>query len=190
MRDLIFATPWWLLALLIGGGGFVWYTGDSRMEKPLKVAGLCIAGLGVLLALLSWLFVTDKEYCEKQTRQMVAAVDHRDWPALEKLLDPRTSLEGIYKNRDEIIDGAKKTVDALGLTSVSITGTEVKQVDTVITVDLRILSDQDATMGRPAISNWRFDWANTGNGWKLVRIEPLEGEQVSRDEVLKRLQRP
>jgi hypothetical protein len=154
------------------------------------VAGAGIAGLGVLLALLSWFVMTDKEHCEKQTRQMVAAVDHRDWPALEKLLDAHTSLEGVYKDRDEIIDGAKKTVDAIGLSSVSITGTEVKQVDTVITVDLAIMSDQDVTMGRPAITNWRFDWENTGTGWKLVRIEPLQGEQVSRDEVLKRLEHP
>jgi len=190
MSDLIFATPWWLLALLIGGGGFVWYTGNTRMEKSLKSAGIAIASLGVLLALLSWFVVTDKEYVEKQTRKMVEAINHKDWPALEKLLDPHTSLEGVYKNRDELIDGAKKTADSIGLTSVSITGIEVKQTDTVITADLAIMSYQDATLGRPAITNWRFDWENTGTGWKPVRIEPLQGDQVGKDEVLRRLQHP
>jgi hypothetical protein len=190
MQDLIFDTPWWLLILLIGGGGYVWYNGNTRRDKSWKIAGIVIALVGLTLALTSWLVQTDKEYVEHRTRQMVDAFNRRDWTALEGLLDPQTSLEGVYKNRDQIIQGAKKTVDVIGLSSASITSMEVKQTDTLITADLAILSNQDITLGRPTITSWRFDWENTGTGWKLVRIEPLEGNQVSKDELLKHLERP
>ena len=190
MQDLIFDTPWWLLILLIGGGGYVWYNGNTRRDKSWKIAGIVIALVGLTLALTSWLVQTDKEYVEHRTRQMVDAFNRRDWTALEGLLDPQTSLEGVYKNRDQIIQGAKKTVDVIGLSSASITSMEVKQTDTLITADLAILSNQDITLGRPTITSWRFDWENTGTGWKLVRIEALEGNQVSKDEVVRHLERP
>jgi 4-amino-4-deoxy-L-arabinose transferase-like glycosyltransferase len=190
MSDLLFDTPWWLLAILIGGGGYIWYVGNTRMEKSWKIGGIAVAALGLLLILTSWLVVTDKEYCDKRTRQIVEAASHRDWPALEKLLDPQSSVEAIYTDRDQIIAGAQKTVDKIGLTSASITSMQVKQTDTVITADVSILSYQDITMGRPIITSWRFDWENTGGGWRLVRIEPLQGEQVSKEDLLAHLQRP
>jgi hypothetical protein len=179
-----------LLILLIGGGGFVWYTGNTRSEKSWQIAGIILALAGLTLVLTSFFVQTDKEYVEHRSKQIVAAVDHRDWNALQTLLDPQTSLEGIYKNRDQILDGAKKTADTIGLASISITSTEVKQTDTLITVDLTLLSNQDITMGRPVITNWRFDWDNTGTGWKLVRIEPLEGNQVSKEDIVKHLAQP
>ena len=121
MNDLLFDTPWWLMILLIGGGGYVWYTGNTRMEKPSKIAGIALAAVAVVLMLTSWLVVTDKEYVEQHTRQIVDTVNHRDWSKLESLLDPQTSLEGVYSNRAQIIDGARKTVDTIGFTSASIT---------------------------------------------------------------------
>ena len=190
MQDLLFDTPWWLLALLLGGGAYIWYTGNARSEKSWKIAGIIIALAGLTLALTSWFVETDKEFVEHRTRDMVADINRRDWAALEKLLDAHTSLEGVYTNRDQIIEGAKKTADVIGLSSASITSMEVKQTDTLITVDLSILSNQDITMGRPTITSWRFDWQNTGTGWKLQRIEPLEGNQVTKDELLKHLERP
>jgi hypothetical protein len=190
MSDLVFDTPWWLLAVLIGGGAYIWYVGNTRLEKSWKIGGIAVASLGLLLALTSWFVVTDKEYCEKQTRQIVDAATQSDWPTLEKLLDPQSSVEAIYTNRDQIMAGAKKTVDTIGLTSASITSMQVKQTDTVITVDVTILSYQNITQGRPVITSWRFDWENTGAGWKLIRIEPLEGEQVSKEDLLAHLQRP
>jgi hypothetical protein len=190
MQDLIFDAPWWLLILLIGGGGYVWYNGNARQDKSWKIAGIVIALLGVALLLTSLLVQTDKEFVSKHSRQIVEAAGNRDWPALEKLLDPHTSVLGVYANRDQIIAGAKKTADTIGLTSASVTSLEVKQTDADITVDLSILSNQDITMGRPTITNWRFDWEDRGSGWKLVRIEPLEGNQVTKDEVERHLERP
>jgi 4-amino-4-deoxy-L-arabinose transferase-like glycosyltransferase len=189
MQDLIFNTPWWLLLLLIGGGGYVWYTGNTRSEKSWKIGGIVLALLGITLAVTSWLVQTDKEYVGNRSRQIVAALDRRDWSALDGLLDPHTSLEGVYKNRDQIINGAKKTVDTIGLSSMSITSMDVKQTDTVITVDLNILSSQDLTLGRPTITSWRFDWENTGTGWKLVRIEPLPNGQISKEDIVQHLEK-
>ncbi len=149
-----------------------------------------MASIGLVLFALGWLVETDKEHCEHRTRQIVAAVDRRDWTALQSLLDPQTSLEGIYLNRDQIVAGAKKTADTIGLSSASITSMETKQHDTVITIDVNIYSLQDATLDRPAITSWQFDWSNTGTGWKLQQIEPLGSQQVDKADLVRHLDKP
>ncbi len=189
MSDLLFDTPWWLLVLLIGGGAGIWYVGNTRTDAKIKTAGLAVLVLGVVLALLSYFVDTDKEIVARRTRQLVASVVDRNWDVFTSLLDPQTSFAGAYKNRSQIVDGAKKTVEAMGLKSASITSMEVTQNETVITVNLTAVSTLDITMDRPAPSSWRFDWQNTGTGWKLVEIEPLDGSQVKKEEILGRLAR-
>jgi hypothetical protein len=189
MNDLLFDTSWWLLVLLICGGIGIWYVGNTRLDAKIKWAGLAVLLLGIALALLSYFVDTDKEIVTKRTRQLVTSVVDRNWDAFASLLDPNTSFANAYRNRGQIVDGAKKTVDLIGLKSASITSVEVTQNDSVITVNLNAMSTQDATMDRPLPSSWRFDWQNTGSGWKLAEIEPLDGSQVKKDEILGRLAR-
>ncbi|MBV8782013.1 MAG: hypothetical protein JO353_11500 [Phycisphaerae bacterium] len=100
----------------------------------------------------------------------------------------RVNIADVYNNRDELIEGAKKTADTIGLKSATITSMDVTQNDTVITVDLTVLSTQDLTMDRPLPTNWRFDWENRGTGWLLDRIEPLDTQQVSKRDIVSHMQ--
>jgi hypothetical protein len=51
------------------------------------------------------------------------------------------------------------------------------------------MSTQEATLDRPMPTSWRFDWQNTGTGWKLREVEPLDGGQVKKEEIMGRLAR-
>jgi hypothetical protein len=188
MNDLIFDTPLWLLGLLVIVGAALWWSGNNRQDKTLKRVGLAVFLVGVLVGVVSYLVDTDKERAARQTRQIVSAVERRDWEGFGKLLDPRTHVM-IYNNREDIVAGAKITADVIGLKSLHITGMDVEQKDTVINVDFKVLSDQERSMGRPIITSWRFIYQNFGNGWKLDSIEPLKSDEVNPEQIRANLQR-
>ncbi|CAN5535504.1 hypothetical protein BH09PLA1_BH09PLA1_17040 [soil metagenome] len=188
MKDFLFDAPLWVLCVLVAAGVAIWWAGNNRVDKPMKRIGVAVLAAGIALALISFCCDTDAEKVTRKTEQLVAAVNVRDWKTFESILDPATSFT-IYRTRDEIVNGAKLTADAIGLKSARITGMNVETKDTVITVELRAMSEQDRTMGRPILSNWRFDWQNFGTGWKLMSITPQKSDQVSAEEIQRNLSR-
>jgi hypothetical protein len=187
MNDLLFDTPLWLLGLLIIVGATLFWSGNNRQDKTLKRLGLAVLLIGILMGAMSYFVDTDKEAAQRRTRQIVTAVDRKDWVALGKLLDPQTHAI-IYNNPTDIVEGAKRTADFIGFKGLRIIGTEVEQKDTVINVYLKVLSEQERS-GGPVLTNWRFVYQNFGNGWKLDSIEPLRSEQVNPDQIRANLQR-
>ncbi|MBC8106816.1 MAG: hypothetical protein H7Z14_09525 [Anaerolineae bacterium] len=188
MKDFLFDAPLWILCILVAAGVAIWWAGNNRTDKPLKRVGLSVLVAGIALALTSYFFDTDAEKVTRKTERLVAAVNARDWKTFESILDPQTRFT-IYRNRDDIVKGAKESADAIGLKSARITGMTVDKKDTVISIDLRALSEQDRTGGRPIVTDWRFDWQNLGTGWKLTTITPLKSEQVSAEEIQRNLSR-
>jgi len=188
MKDFLFDAPLWVLCVLIAGGVAIWWAGNNRVDKAMKRIGLVVLLAGILLAGTSFLLETDAEKVTRKTEQLVQAINIRDWPTFESVLDPRTRF-AFYGNRDAIVAGAKQTADDIGLKSARITGMTVSRKDTVISIDLRAISEQDRTMGRPVVTDWRFDWQNLGTGWKLMTITPLKGEQVTAEEIQRNLSR-
>jgi hypothetical protein len=188
MNDLLFDTPLWLLGFLVIVGAALFWSGNNRQDKTLKRLGLAVLLAGLVLGVLSYFIDTDKERAVRQTRQIVAAIERKDWDGFSKLLDARTHVL-IYNNRDDIVQGAKVTADAIGLKALHVTGMEVEQKDTVINVDFNVLSEQERSMGRPVVTSWRFVYQNFGAGWKLDTIEPLKSNEVNPDQIRANLQR-
>ena len=188
MKDFLFDAPLWVLCVLVAAGVAIWWAGNNRTDKPLKRIGLIVLLAGIALALTSYFFDTDAEKVTRKTEQLVSAVSARDWKTFESILDPQTRFT-IYRNRDDIVKGARDTADAIGLKGARITGMTIDKKDTVISIDLRAMSEQERTMGRPMLTNWRFDWQNFGTGWKLMTITPLKSEQVSPEEIQRNLSR-
>ena len=185
-RDLLFDTPWWLLTLIAVIAIALLLSGNKRQNTRLKIAGLVALLLAIGLFTSSWLVDTDVEKVTKRTRQLVAAINDRDWKTFESLLDPKTSF-AIYNNRPQLVAGAQATADRIGLRAAHITRLQAKQTQSVITVDLDALSEQDATLGRPMPTSWEFDWQETREGWLLFRIHPLPNRDVTPDKVMREL---
>jgi hypothetical protein len=188
MKDFLFDAPLWVMCVLVAAGVAIWWAGNNRVDKPMKRIGLVVLLCGIALALISFFFDTDQEKVTRKTNQLVQAVNARDWPTFQSILDPKTRF-AFYGDRDAIVAGAKKTADDIGLKSARIIGSTVDKKDTVITIDLRALSEQDRTGGRPVVTDWRFQWQNFGTGWKLMVIEPLKSEQVTAEEIQRNLSR-
>src|SRR5213076_1165446 len=113
----------------------------------------------ILLSLMSYFIDTDIEKVDKRTKLLVTSVNTRDWKTFESLLDPRIHFDR-YESRDALVEGAKLTVDRIGLKSAKVTSMAAKQDPLEITVDLDAISVQEATMDRPVPTSWRFEWQN------------------------------
>lgn len=187
LNRLLFETPWWLPTSLIGLGIAIFLAGNRRQEKRIIITGIVLVLLGISNALVSYFVMTDTEKVVARTKQLVASVSHRDWDTFRSLLDPQTSLDG-YHNRDQLAAGAKATAERIGLKSVRITGFDTEQRDTLIIVDIRAYSEQDAA--GPIMTDWQLQWQNFGNGWLLYSIQPLANEQVNQQDIERRLVHP
>jgi hypothetical protein len=186
MTDLLFDTPWWLPALIAAVGVVLFVTGNNRLEAKVKAAGLAAVGLAVLLMAVSYFVDTAKESAERRTRELVDAFERADWPAMTAILDPSAtvSLLGapIYRGRDQIIEKAKTAHSDRGFKSVRVLTADTDQVDTVITVTVTLLSEQDA-IASTVNSNWHFQWQETADGWALVEVRAIQIGQFSGEQI-------
>jgi hypothetical protein len=178
MSDLLFATPWWLLGSLVVVGAILFWTGNTRQLKGPQAAGVGLVILAILLKTLSFFIETDKEKVTRHTRELVAAVQSRDWTTFSSLLDDDVSLDTpagtVFSKRDELVRGAKADTDTYTLTNVTAKVTDVQQDETGITVDLDAWSEQAATFGYRVPSSWKLSWDRAGSDWHLHQITCLK----------------
>ena len=186
MTDLLFDTPWWLPALIAAIGVVVFVTGNNRLERNVKLAGLGFVALAVLLVAVSTFVDTAKETAERRSRALVDAFERADWPAMTAILDPNAALSVLnfpmYNSREEIVERAKEAHARHGFKAVNVIGLEALRVDTVITVNVRLMSEQDA-IGYPMPSTWEFQWQQTADGWALVEVRGISIGQYSGDQI-------
>ena len=180
--DYFFHTPWWLPTLILIVGAVVFYVANNRQEVRTRAVGLAIACVGLLLALVSYAVDTDLEKAEKHTKQVVKAVDAKDWDKLKTLLDPSTSVGilnavTLYRGPDHIATKAREASERYGFQSVNVTGMTSRQDQTLITIGIGVVSIQDA-VGAPITSRWEFDYLQAQGGWYLNEIRAVEiGQQ-------------
>jgi hypothetical protein len=173
MTDLLFDPPWYVPAAIAALGIYLFVHGNRRNEAKVRAAGVGVALLGVAAFFVGRVMETDREICERRSRELVAAVDKRDWAAMRALLDPKASVTAlnmpIYSDRDAIIGGAQAATEQYGIKNIRITSLGSRQDQTAITVDIDALSDQGIT-GQPFPTSWQFEWQELSSGWTLQRV--------------------
>jgi hypothetical protein len=190
MSDLLFAVPWWLFISLIAAGCIVFWSGNNRNQNGPRMVGIGLVVIALLLKGISFFVETDKEKCERQTNELVKAVQSRDWSKFGSLLDPDVSLDtsvgSIFANSLALVDGAKADCERYNLTNLSARVTDVQQDATGVTVDIDASSEMTASMGYSVPSSWKLIWDRTGKDWKLheitcLRIGQEKPEQMARE---------
>jgi hypothetical protein len=114
---------------------------------------------------------------------------------MKSLLDPSVSLSvlgfaELYVNRDEILDAAQRGVNEQGVRNVRILSTTAEQTDTLITVTMSIMTEQDRTQGYPITTSWRFEWQRNGKAWSLERITCLRIANMTGESAGRQFPRP
>ncbi len=177
MVDLLFATPWWLLASLIFVGAIVFWSGNNRQQNGPRAAGVALTVLAILLKTVSYFVETDKEKVARQTNELVTSVQNRDWSKFATMLDPDvrlgTAIGTLFANRDALVKGAKADADTYNLNNLSARVTDVEQDQLGITVDIDAWSEQTASMGMRVPSSWKLSWDQSGKDWRLHEVTCL-----------------
>jgi hypothetical protein len=194
LTDFFASAPWWILAVAAAGGVVLFYIGNRRLDKALQRAGIALTLLAILIGVFRFTFPSPRERLETRTRNIVKAVNQRDWLALKTLLDPNTTVGTPQRQipaferpsvagRDLIVSISQRAVDVWGVKNVWVTGTESQQTETLITVALEVFSSQTSTQDRPVSSSWQFDYEQSGNQWVLNRITLLRVGQENGDQL-------
>jgi hypothetical protein len=174
LTDLVLHVPWWAAGMLALVGAAMIVTANRRLDKTLQRLGVALVLLAVVLTILHAVFPSDREKLEKRTRQIVAAIDHKDWTALRSLLDTNTALgtasRSLANGRDTIASLTKTASETYGLKSLWVSGVQSQQTDALITVSVDVVSNQDETMDRPVASAAQFDYQQNGDDWVLEKI--------------------
>jgi len=177
LMDPILHAPWWVSTMLALAGVATFLWGNQRLDKALKRLGIALVLLGVVLAVLHAIFPSQRELAEKRTRQIVRAIDQKDWNALRSLLNTNTNLgtttHPLASGRDAIVSMTKNATDTFGLKSLWISGISSRQTDTLITVSVEVISNQDASLDRPVASSAQLDFQQDGDDWILEKITIL-----------------
>lgn len=193
MRDLLFQTPWWLPTILIAAGVVLFVSGNKRLQNGLRNAGLALAALGLLVAVVSYLVDTDVEKVEKRAKQLVESVGRQDWGTAEQLMDPQAHFAfrpggRNYGDRAAILDAARAAAGRNGLRSAWVASVTPQQTGGTITTAMRIFSDQEQ-LGHQIPSDWQIDWEKEGGygPWVVSEIRLLSVGNVSADEISQHL---
>ncbi len=179
LRQLFFDAPWWLPTAIIALGVYVFVLGNRRQEKRVMYVGVALALLGVSVAIGSYLVETDRERAERRTRELVVAADKRDWNKFKSLIDPRTTLY-VLKGPDAITDAARAGVERFNVSNIRITGMDLEQNDTDITVTVRVLAE---ISGNSSLTDWQLRYQDLGRGWELFSVQALSNQQISEDRI-------
>jgi hypothetical protein len=179
-------TPWWIVFILLFAGGVMLFWSNFSSNSRLRTASLPVLALGILLGAAWFLIDTDPERMERYTKLIVTDVDNHNWSALQGMLDPRTQVDfGGQSQAPANVQGADKIAQVtqteaahVNLRRVVITGTRTEQTDDLIVVAFNAASWQEASMDRPVISSWQFNWRHKGGIWFLetIKLVSLGGE--------------
>ncbi len=174
--NFIYETPWWLPAGLAMLGLILFVTGNNRLEKKLKWAGIALMGLAVGLAALSFFLDSDREKVMKRTRGLVESVNARDWNRMTTYLHPKVEVS-IYSGRDGVVAAAKSAAEYGDLRDVRTTSVDATVLDEdTIRATLRVTATmRDGT----SFTDWTLEWEKTDEGWVAKNITPQGGPGIN-----------
>jgi len=178
--------PWFISASLLLGGAVLWWTGNSRLDRQIKRIGLTAFLAAMVLILVSWLLVSDRERVMGLTKQFVKAIEARDWRQMEGLMHPKVMVVSI-SGQEAVGRTIRSGVEGIELKSVTITRLSTRPETDVFTVVLGVYSN-----ARPEFSlatTWEFDWAYIDHRWQLVEIRGLDGWGVKASDLAGWLER-
>lgn len=189
MFDTFFDPPWWMPIGIVAVGAYLFWSANRKQDTTLRNVGIAVVLLAVGVMVAAWFIDTPTETAVRKTRLLVTSVEKRDWPTFASLLDNRTSLMTVYRGKAQLASGAETSVDRIGLKSVRLLDLEARRAESLITVDISVLSEQEVAP-YPSPTNWRFEWQTDGTGWYLARIEFLPQGNLAPEQVTRNLTPP
>src|SRR4051794_35028905 len=174
--NYIYETPWWLptgIALL---GVILFVTGNNRLEKRLRLAGIVVIALAVVLAVVSFLLDSDRERVVKRTHGLVESVEARDWNRMGTYLHPNVAIV-TFTGRDAVVAATRNAAEYSDLRQVRVVSLDATELpDETIRATLRVNTNlRDGT----GLTDWVLEWEKTDAGGVVRNITPEGGPGIT-----------
>jgi hypothetical protein len=186
--DWLIHAPWWAAALVIAAGGGIFWSGNQRRDTGMSRMGIALALIGVAMGVVSFVFPSDREKMEMRAKQIIKSASQNDWTRMGALLDEHTSVGTIVRDvavgRDRIVRNARAQMTYFKVTGVTTLSTTTTQVDTDITVLMKVSAKSEEFLDEPYLIDCQFDFEKSGDKWLLGKITVLRAGGENGDEVL------
>ena len=173
--NYIYETPWWLptgIALL---GVILFVTGNNRLEKRIRLAGIIAVALAVILALVSFLLDSDREKVVKRTYGLVDSVEKGDWSRMATYLHPNVTIV-VYNGRDAVVNAARNAAEYSNLRQVRVVSLDANVLPDQIRTTLRVNTTlRDGT----GLTDWVLEWEELDGSWVVHQITPEGGPGIT-----------
>ncbi len=169
-------------------GVAVFIMGNNRVDKTTRSVGIGLMALACLMLLVSWLVETSKEKCIRRTRELVAAVEQRDFAKVGTLITPRITVKivtggNVYNNKEQMLRGLEDGVNKFDVKSARILSIEAIDHVDFIRVPITVYTEQSNAFMPAMTTSWHIDWQEMKDGWQVaeltaVKIGTLGAEQM------------
>ena len=169
--NYIYETPWWLptgIALL---GVILFVTGNNRLEKRLRLAGIIVIALAVILAVVSFFLDSPREKVIKRTHGLVESVDAHQWDKMGSYLSPNVTIAN-FSGRDMVVKAAQTAAEASNLKQVRVVSVDATVLPDHIRATLRVNTSLREGAG---FTDWVLEWEEADGGWVVRNITPEGG---------------
>ncbi|HEV8607138.1 MAG TPA: hypothetical protein VGQ99_17490 [Tepidisphaeraceae bacterium] len=174
--NYIYETPWWLPTGIGLLGVILFVTGNNRLEKKLKLAGISVIILAVALALLSFFLDSEREKVIKRTRGLVESVEARDWNRMATYLHPNVTIS-VFAGRDRVVSATRNAAEYSDLRQARVYSVDTTELpDQTMRATVRVNSTlREGT----SLSDWVLEWEKTDAGWVVRTITPEGGPGIT-----------
>lgn len=174
--NYIYETPWWLptgIALL---GIILFVTGNNRVERRLRLAGMIVVALAIVLALVSFLLDSDREKVIKRNYALVDSVEKRDWSAMGTYLHANVAIV-TFNGREVVVNAAKNAAEYSDLKQVRIVTLDATVLpDETIRTTMRVNANMREASG---LTDWTLEWEKSDGVWVVRNITPEGGPGIT-----------
>ena len=175
--NYIYETPWWLptgIALL---GVILFITGNNRVDKKLRLAGVIVMALAIILAMVSFFLDSPREKVIKRTYALVDSVEARDWNRMSSYLHPNVNFTTLFTDREALVAAARKGAEYSELKQARIISLDATVLpDAIIRTTFRVNTSMREASG---LSDWVLEWEKTDAGWVVKNITPEGGPGIT-----------
>jgi hypothetical protein len=173
MYQSLFAPTWWMLLAGVVLAVVLFVHANMRLNGKLRMLSV-----GVLFLTAAWwglgrMVETPIEASESGTNRFVAAVVARDGKTAGELLSVEAAAVNL--NKTGIVAAVEKYPDDWGLTSATITGSEIEERGAQVMITIRVLSSHNSPrVATPTLpTDWQLTWVKEPTGYKLRALTPL-----------------
>lgn len=179
MSETFFESPLYVYFALALGElvlGVLWH---ERRTRKFALAMIAPPVLAVLVGLVAWLVVTDREQIESAARDIANAIEQNQTQRIPAHLDAdfTASVGGMPIRKEGVVMVCNSNIERWGIDRVTFHKVDVQVDGSRARMHLTTFLTYDG--GQRSGLIWDLEWINRGGEWLILKVaEPKQGFEL------------